>query len=87
MFASPALTEARLTDSSALIRIPGLGSPRAVSTARSALELIMGVTGVDISLDAQQACVRFDPRRVRLQQFCVALHAVELDAEIVEMPS
>ena len=86
MFASTVLNEPLLTDSSALIKIAGLESPRSVSTARSALELILGVIDVDISADSQQACVRFDPRRVRLQQLCIALRAVQLEAEIVEMP-
>lgn len=86
MFALTSMNELPLTDSSALIRIRGLRSPLSVSTARSALELILGVTDVEIYADMQQACVRFDPRRVRLQQFCTALHAVQLDAEIVEMP-
>ena len=85
MFATT-MSDLSLSDSSALIRIRGLKSPLTVSTARSALELIMGVTDVEIYADMQQACVHFDPRRVRLQQFCTALHAVELDAEIVEMP-
>ncbi|HKY01178.1 MAG TPA: heavy metal-associated domain-containing protein [Burkholderiales bacterium] len=77
--------ETLLTYSSAMIRIWGLESPDQVSMARSALELILGVTSVEISTEAQHAHVRFDPRRVRLQQFCTALHAVELDAEILEM--
>lgn len=77
--------ETSLTQSSALIRIRGLESPDQISMARSALELILGVTSVEISTDAKRAHVHFDPRRVRLQQFCTALHAVELDAEILEM--
>jgi cation transport ATPase len=86
MFDSAVMEDLPLTHSSALIRIRGMQSPVSVSTARSALELIKGVTDVEIYADMQQACVHFDPRSVRLQQFCTALRAVQLDAEIVEMP-
>lgn len=68
----------------AIMRISGMCGTRCLSSAYSALSLIRGVETVEISLDTGLATVTYDPEKVNVNQFPVAIGAVGLQAEPVE---
>lgn len=75
------LAEDRATGA-ACVAIRGMNGRRCESSVRSALSLIRGVKAVEISLEAGQATVYYDPEKAHPSQFPVAVQAVGFEAEL-----
>ncbi len=66
--------------------IEGMNSDACATSVQSALTLVGGVANVSISRDDGMAVVRFDPGRIRPEQFRAAVRAVGCHVGVITLP-
>ncbi len=63
-----------------VVGVGGMSCQGCVKTVSGVLLAVPGVERVDVSLEAQQATIVFDPARVGLEQFRLAIEDAGFDA-------